>query len=157
MTQWLENLGATMAEQGAASLAELSANKLANVKAAAADALVNPRYNKHQSRYGLPKVKSGLGLWDCVVAPCVEACTVEQDVPEYAWLIAQGVDPGRILLLTFTRRAAAEMLRRESRGIAAIATQVGYEAEAAFNRAFTSTTCMSVPCETSGFVPTASR
>src|SRR5580704_9455689 len=29
-----------------------------------------------------------------------------------AWLIANGVDPGRILLLTFTRRAAAEMLRR---------------------------------------------
>lgn len=29
-----------------------------------------------------------------------------------AWLISEGVDPGRILLLTFTRRAAAEMLRR---------------------------------------------
>jgi DNA helicase-2/ATP-dependent DNA helicase PcrA len=29
-----------------------------------------------------------------------------------AWLIANGRDPGRILLLTFTRRAAAEMLRR---------------------------------------------
>jgi DNA helicase II / ATP-dependent DNA helicase PcrA len=29
-----------------------------------------------------------------------------------AWLVAQGVDPGRMLLLTFTRRAAAEMLRR---------------------------------------------
>jgi DNA helicase-2/ATP-dependent DNA helicase PcrA len=29
-----------------------------------------------------------------------------------AWLIATGSDPGRILLLTFTRRAAAEMLRR---------------------------------------------
>jgi len=29
-----------------------------------------------------------------------------------ASLIARGVDPGRILLLTFTRRAAAEMLRR---------------------------------------------
>jgi DNA helicase II / ATP-dependent DNA helicase PcrA len=29
-----------------------------------------------------------------------------------AWLIASGVDPARILLLTFTRRAAAEMLRR---------------------------------------------
>ena len=90
MTQWLENLGAAMAEQGAASLAELAQDKLANVEAAAADALVNPRYNKHLSRYGLPKVKSGLGLWDCVVAPCVEACAVEQDVPEYAWLIAQG-------------------------------------------------------------------
>ena len=29
-----------------------------------------------------------------------------------AYLIASGVEPGRILLLTFTRRAAAEMLRR---------------------------------------------
>lgn len=29
-----------------------------------------------------------------------------------ASLIAQGIDPGRILLLTFTRRSAAEMLRR---------------------------------------------
>ncbi len=31
-----------------------------------------------------------------------------------AWLIEQGVPPGRILLLTFTRRAAAEMIRRAS-------------------------------------------
>ncbi len=29
-----------------------------------------------------------------------------------AWLIEQGIEPGRILLLTFTRRAAAEMIRR---------------------------------------------
>jgi DNA helicase-2/ATP-dependent DNA helicase PcrA len=33
-------------------------------------------------------------------------------VQRVAWLIAGGVDPARILLLTFTRRAAAEMLRR---------------------------------------------
>jgi len=33
-------------------------------------------------------------------------------VHRVAWLIAGGMDPGRILLLTFTRRAAAEMLRR---------------------------------------------
>ncbi len=33
-------------------------------------------------------------------------------VHRVAWLIAQGVEPGRILLLTFTRRAAADMLRR---------------------------------------------
>ena len=29
-----------------------------------------------------------------------------------AWLVEQGVDPGRILLLTFTRKAAQEMLQR---------------------------------------------
>ena len=33
-------------------------------------------------------------------------------VHRVAWLISQGVDPARLLLLTFTRRAAAEMLRR---------------------------------------------
>ncbi len=33
-------------------------------------------------------------------------------VHRVAWLIAEGTDPSRILLLTFTRRAAAEMLRR---------------------------------------------
>ncbi|MEN6459428.1 MAG: ATP-dependent helicase [Thermoguttaceae bacterium] len=33
-------------------------------------------------------------------------------VHRVAWLIAGGVDPSRLLLLTFTRRAAAEMLRR---------------------------------------------
>ena len=33
-------------------------------------------------------------------------------VHRVAWLIARGVDPARILLLTFTRRASAEMLRR---------------------------------------------
>jgi putative selenate reductase len=63
---------------------------LANVSRAAAEALSNRRYKKQAFPHGLPKVVSGLGLWDCVVAPCVEACAVEQDVPEYAWLIAQG-------------------------------------------------------------------
>lgn len=33
-------------------------------------------------------------------------------VHRVAWLIANGMDPSRILLLTFTRRAAAEMLHR---------------------------------------------
>jgi len=33
-------------------------------------------------------------------------------VHRVAHLIEQGTDPSRIILLTFTRRAAAEMLRR---------------------------------------------
>lgn len=90
MGQWLEKIEEAMRSRGAASLDELSQKKLANVQVAVAEALANPRYKKHYARFGLPKVKSGLGLWDCVVAPCVEACAVEQDVPEYAWLIAQG-------------------------------------------------------------------
>src|SRR5690606_34488767 len=36
-----------------------------------------------------------------------------------AWLVDRGVDPGRILLLTFTRRSAAEMIRRADALLAA--------------------------------------
>jgi DNA helicase-2/ATP-dependent DNA helicase PcrA len=42
-----------------------------------------------------------------------------------AYLISQGVDPGRILLLTFTRRAAEEMLRRASGIVARGTTATG--------------------------------
>ncbi len=61
-----------------------------NVRAAADRAAGHPRYKNGAFPHGLPKVKSALGPWDCVVAPCVEACAVGQDVPEYAWLIAAG-------------------------------------------------------------------
>ena len=102
MTQWLENLGAAMAERGASNLAELSKDRLANVKAAAAEALAEPRYKKEYVPHGLPKVKSGLGLWDCVVAPCMEQCAVCQDVPEYNWWISQG-DPDKSLEVILAR------------------------------------------------------
>lgn len=102
LAQWLENLDAAMAGQGASSLAEFAADRLGNVRRAAAAALREPRYKKGAFPHGLPKVRSGLGLWDCVVAPCVEACAVEQDVPEYAWLIAQG-DYDRALEVILTR------------------------------------------------------
>jgi NADPH-dependent glutamate synthase beta subunit-like oxidoreductase len=90
MVQWLENIETAMQERGAANLDEFAGDRLANVEQAAAAALADPRYKKSYHRHGLPKVESGLGLWDCVVAPCVEACAVKQDVPEYAWLVAQG-------------------------------------------------------------------
>jgi len=88
--QYLENLEAEMRHRGVASLDELAQNRLVNLEGAAADALKDPRYKKSYHPYGLPKVESGLELFDCVTAPCVEQCAVLQDVPEYAWLIAQG-------------------------------------------------------------------
>ncbi len=90
MVQWLENLDAEMRLKGAGSLDELARDRLANLEKAAAAALKSPRYQKSYFAYGLPKVESGLGLFDCIAAPCVEQCAVCQDVPEYARLIAQG-------------------------------------------------------------------
>jgi DNA helicase II / ATP-dependent DNA helicase PcrA len=51
-----------------------------------------------------------------------------------AWLIATGVDPGRILLLTFTRRAAAEMLRRVDQILVRSAETAGVPAARASRR-----------------------
>jgi putative selenate reductase len=90
MLHWLKNLEAKMHARGAASLEELARDRLTNLKIAAAEALEDPHYKKGYHPYGLPKVESGLGLFDCVAAPCVEQCAVRQDVPEYAWWIAQG-------------------------------------------------------------------
>jgi putative selenate reductase len=90
LLQYLENLNAEMRSRAVANLDKLAQNKLANLERAAIDALTNPRYKKTYQSDPLPKVSSGLGLFDCVTAPCMEQCAVCQDVPEYAWLIAQG-------------------------------------------------------------------
>jgi len=90
MLQYLENLERDMRDLGVASLEELVQDKLANLESEAARALKASRYSKGYHPYGLPKVESGLGLFDCVTAPCAEQCAVCQDVSEYAWLISQG-------------------------------------------------------------------
>ncbi len=73
------------------TLAELSPTAWRTSARAADEARSTIRATRRPAfPHGLPKVASALGLWDCVVAPCVEACAVEQDVPEYAWLIARG-------------------------------------------------------------------
>ena len=87
---WLETLEAEMRRRNLSNLDELAHNRMSTLEAAAAEALDNPRYKKSDFPLGLPKVESGLGLFDCITAPCVEQCAVRQDVPEYAWLIAHG-------------------------------------------------------------------
>jgi putative selenate reductase len=88
--QWLAKLEDTMGARNVSSLDELAQNRMATLQAVATEALDNPRYKKSYFPFGLPKVASGLELFDCIAAPCVEPCAVCQDVPEYAWLIAQG-------------------------------------------------------------------
>ncbi len=90
LRQYLDEMETEMHSRGVTGLDELSQGKLANLDRAAADALHNPYYKKQYHPHGLPKVESGLSLFDCIAAPCTEQCAVCQDVPEYAWLIAQG-------------------------------------------------------------------
>ena len=53
-----------------------------------------------------------------------------------AHLIVNGADPGRILLLTFSRRAAAEMERRAKRIIAAAQGSAGARARLGWSGTF---------------------
>ncbi len=88
--QYLENLEGEMRARSAQSLADLAKDRMANLDRAAEEALAHPRYKKAYHPYGLPKVESALGRFDCIAAPCVEQCAVRQDVPEYARMIVQG-------------------------------------------------------------------
>jgi putative selenate reductase len=101
MLQYLEVLEAEMQRLSVDSLDELAKDKLANLEREATRALAGPRYKKEYHPYGLPKVESKLGLFDCIAAPCVEQCAVRQDVPEYAWLISrQKYDQALEIILT---------------------------------------------------------
>ena len=55
-------------------------------------------------------------------------------VHRVAWLMAGGVDPARILLLTFTRRAAGEMLRRVDAILRRLSEKLSPPGEAAGGR-----------------------
>ncbi len=88
--QYLENLERAMQAQDVDSLEALAQDRLAHLEREAAHALEYQRYKKAYRPYALPKVESELALFDCIAAPCREQCAVRQDVPEYAWLIAQG-------------------------------------------------------------------
>lgn len=87
--QCLENIESEMREKGATTLAEFAADKDRNLERDAADALVDPRYQKSYFT-GPPKVASPLGLFDCVEAPCAAQCAVCQDVSAYALQISRG-------------------------------------------------------------------
>jgi putative selenate reductase len=102
LLQYLEKLESEMSDLGATSLEDLSRESLSNLERAAAQALVQPRYTKDYRPYGSPKLESALAPFDCIAAPCIEQCAVCQDVPGYAWWIAQG-ETGRALDVILAR------------------------------------------------------
>ena len=55
----------------------------------AANAITDERYHKEAKPSAPMKTDQKLGLLDCFVAPCVVACPVHQDVPEYIQLVAE--------------------------------------------------------------------
>ena len=96
MRQYIETLDEAMGS--ADTLAEFAADRangsdspeLANLRAYAEAVAADPRYRKDAFHDRTVKTGRFLGAYDCVKAPCVEACTAGQDVPEYMHHTARG-------------------------------------------------------------------
>ncbi len=62
----------------------------AALEALADEAAADPLYKKEGRGYGSVTVHAPLPLTDCYIAPCVQACPIRQDVPEYIHLAGEG-------------------------------------------------------------------
>jgi putative selenate reductase len=93
--QYLQNLDADMARLGAADLdgyvAATSGGRGArwNLAAHARAAAGEERFARRERPLTF-KGDRALQVFDCIAAPCVEACPAEQNIPDYLWHVAQG-------------------------------------------------------------------
>jgi putative selenate reductase len=60
------------------------------LKKSAEDSIKDPYYRKETRFVESIKIPSKLQLFDCFTAPCVVACPIHQDVPEYIKLVEEG-------------------------------------------------------------------
>lgn len=63
---------------------------LVNLQTVADRSLSDARYHRESKPSAPMKIDQKFNLFDCFVAPCVVACPVHQDVPEYIQLIGEG-------------------------------------------------------------------
>ncbi len=84
----LAQIGKSIAENFVGNYSREKIN-LERLKKLVKDSLINPRYKKETRFVESIKVPTKLQTFDCFVAPCVVACPIHQDVPEYVKLIEE--------------------------------------------------------------------
>ena len=95
LQQYLVNLEAAMAKAGAGDLDGFIQARSGGHGARfnlARDAVkaVGLEAYRHRGRPLAFKGERPLGLFDCIAAPCVDACPTHQNIPDYLWLVAHG-------------------------------------------------------------------
>lgn len=88
--QYIESIVEAMTDAGAADLEAFAVDRRERLAREVRAAISDERYRKTYFPHGLPKTESPLEAFDCIEAPCVTACAVQQDVPEYARWIVEG-------------------------------------------------------------------
>jgi len=98
LSQYLENLGSAMDAAGAESL-DAFVERTSGGKgrrwnlAKHLERVVTDRGGSRFRRRERPlafKGERALGPFDCIAAPCMEACPAHQNIPDYLWLVANG-------------------------------------------------------------------
>lgn len=98
LSQYLENLGAAMDAAGAESLNAFvektsgGKGRRWNLARHVERVVADGRRGRFARRERPLAFKGGraLGPFDCVAAPCMEACPAHQNIPDYLWLVANG-------------------------------------------------------------------
>ncbi|NQV43055.1 MAG: putative selenate reductase subunit YgfK [Candidatus Marinimicrobia bacterium] len=98
--QYLENLKQAMQQAESSSLEKFIVGKdtsqdidnagLDRLIQYAAKTISNPHYHKRNHHFDSIKTKRRLGAFDCISAPCVDACAADQNIPEYLYHTSQG-------------------------------------------------------------------
>jgi putative selenate reductase len=95
-SQYLSSTEDALRAQGARSLKDLAKDSDRMLDRLVTDARHDRRYKRQARPEIAPKVSSPLEMFDCIQAPCIEACAVCQDIPDYAHWIRKG-EPDRAL------------------------------------------------------------
>jgi len=69
---------------------ETNAAGLQNLTGYAEKVILNPHYHKHSHHFDSIKTARPLHAFDCISAPCVDACAADQNIPEYLYHTSQG-------------------------------------------------------------------
>ena len=97
LKQYLDNLGAAMTAAGAGGL-DAFVSKTSegrgrrwNLACHVEQVVDDGRYARRERPLAF-KGNRPLGAFDCIAAPCMEACPAHQNIPDYLWLVAHGRD-----------------------------------------------------------------
>jgi putative selenate reductase len=79
-----------LADGPAGEGADVAACALANLRAYAGRVTADPRYAKATLATGHSKTARALGAFDCIAAPCLDECPIDQQVPRYMRAVREG-------------------------------------------------------------------
>jgi putative selenate reductase len=95
LQQYLVNLDAAMGKEGSSTLEAFVQARSGgqgarfNLARHAETVIDDPRYARRERPLHL-KGNRTLEAFDCIAAPCQEACPAHQNIPDYLWLVAHG-------------------------------------------------------------------